>query len=379
MYIDLERIPVYIQTGLMALPVTALLVAYLRRQGKSAEKLRGCIGTDPLGILISNGTLPVSPESAYAAMAQLTAWAIKHAPRLQTIVVRGHPYHDGGGSAVQELAFVMATAVEYLNEMQTRGISVDDAAVRMRFSFSVGSQFFMEIARLRAARLVWAQIVSAFGGSGDAQKMFIHACTSAWNKTIYDPYVNLLRATTEALAGVMGGADSMQVGAFDQVIRPADEFSRRIARNIHLILQKECNFTRPVDPPGGSWYIEKLTDSVARKAWNLFQDIEAKGGMSRALREGFPQAQVAQTAAKRKANIARRKDIFVGTNMYPNLDEKPLEGRPADHEAIQRMQSVRLAGYRLSVDHACRQAVLETLAGAREDVVEAVGTVACRT
>ncbi len=369
--IDLDRIPVYIQAGLMVLPVTALLVAYLRRQGKSADKLRGCIGTDPLGVLVSSGTLPVALENAYDAMAQLTAWARGHAPLLQTIVVRGHPYHDGGGNAVQELAFAMATAVEYLDEMQARGISVDDAAVRMRFSFSVGSQFFMEIARLRAARLVWAQIVRAFGGGEEAQKMFIHVCTSAWNKTIYDPYVNLLRATTEAFAGVMGGADSIQVGAFDQAVRPADEFSRRIARNIQLILQKECKFTMPVDPPGGSWYVEKLTDSIAGKAWSLFQEVEARGGMSGALREGFPQAQVAQTAAKRKANIARRKDIFVGVNMYPNLDEKPLEAHPADHEAVQRRQPASLAGYRLSTDQAGRQAALETLAGARENVVEA--------
>jgi len=369
--IDLERVPVYIQAGLMALPVTALLVAYMRQRGKSTEKLRGCTGADPLGILVSRGALPVPLESAYDAMAQLTAWTREHAPLLQTIVVRGHPYHDGGGSAVQELSFVMATAVEYLDEMRARGISVDDAAVRMRFSFSVGSQFFMEIARLRAARLVWSQIVSAFGGGEEAQKMFIHVCTSAWNKTIYDPYVNLLRTTTEAFAGVMGGADSIQVGPFDQAIRPADGFSRRIARNIQLILEKECRFTMPVDPPGGSWYVEKLTDSIAGKAWSLFQEVEARGGMSRALLEGFPQARVAQTAAKRKANIARRKDIFVGVNMYPNLDEKLLEAYPVDHGEIQRRQSARLAAYRLSVDQADRQERLSALAGARESVVEA--------
>jgi len=373
--IAIERIPVCIQAGLMALPVTALLAALMRRQGKSTEKLRGCIGSDPLGVLARKGALPGSLAGAYDAMARLTAWAKKHAPQLQTIVVQGHPYHDGGGSAVQELAFAAATAVEYVGEMQARGLSVADVAARIRFSFSAGSEFFMEIAKLRAARLVWAEVISAFGGNEDAQKMFMHVCTSAWNKTIYDPYVNLLRTTTEAFAGVMGGADSMNVGTFDRVIRPADDFSRRIARNIQIILNEECKFTVPVDPAGGSWYIENLTDSIARKAWRLFQAVEAKGGMFKALREGFPQAQTAQTAAKRKSNIARRKDIFVGTNMYPNLSEKPLAAHPVDHAAIQREQSERLADYRAFAGQTRCRTALEALAGARESapgrVVEA--------
>jgi len=364
--IDVERIPVYIQAGLMALPVAALLAAFMRQQGKSTKKLRGCIVMDPLAVLAREGTLPISLEGTYDTMAQLTTWAREHAPQLQTIVVQGHPYHDGGGHAVQELAFIMATAVEYLSELQDRGLSINDAAARMRFSFSVGAPFFIEIAKLRAARLVWAEVVSAFGGDKNAKKMFIHVCTSAWNKTIHDPYVNLLRTTTEAFAAVMGSADSLHVGAFDQAVRPAEDFSRRIARNIQIILNKECKFAVPVDPPGGSWYVEKLTDSIARKAWSLFQEVEAKGGMSEALREGFPQTQVAQTAARRKTNIARRKDIIIGTNMYPNLNEKPLAVQPVDHEAIQREQSAHLADYRVSTDQVRSQSSLEKLARASE-------------
>ena len=370
--IDVERIPIYIQAGLMALPVTALLAAFMRQQGKSTEKLRGCIGLDPLGALARRGTLPGSLKGAYDTMAWLTAWVREHAPQLQTIVVQGQPYHDGGSSAVQELAFAVATAVEYVSEMQARGISVADVARRIRFSFSAGSGFFMEIAKLRAARLVWAEVINAFGGNEDAKKLFMHVCTSAWNKTIYDPYVNLLRTTTEAFAGVMGGADSLHVATFDQAIRPADDFSRRIARNIQIILNEECKFTIPVDPSGGSWCIEKLTDSIARQAWRLFQEIEARGGMFKALQEGFPQAQVAQTAAKRRSNIAQRKDIFVGTNMYPNLNEMPLVVHPVDHEAIQREQSAHLADYRLSVDQARCRLALERLARARESTPESV-------
>lgn len=389
--VDLKKIPVHIQAGTMGLPVLALLGAYMRQQGKSTEKLRGCIGMDPLGLLVRTGVLPYSLADAYDAMAWATAWAKDHAPLLQTVVVQGNPYHDAGGSAVQELAFAAATAAEYLGEMQARGISVDDAAARMRFSFSLGSDFFLEIAKLRAARLLWSQIAGAFGGGDKAQKMYLHVSTADWNKTVYDPYVNILRMTTEAFAGVMGGADSINVGAFDRAIRPADEFSRRIARNIHFILNDEAKLTIPVDPAGGSYYIEKMTDSIARKAWSLFQEVEAKGGLYKALQEGFPQEQAAQTAAKRKANIARRKDIFVGTNMYPNTIEKPLAVNQFDHKALKLEQSERLAGYRAAVNRAGLQAALDTLTGAKEKggggVVEAavqaalcgatLGTLAC--
>ncbi len=373
--IDLGKTPVYIQAGTMGLPMLALLGAYMRHQGKSAENLRGCIGMDPLGLLVRTGVLPYSLEDAYDAMAWTTAWAKDHAPLLQTVVVQGNPYHDAGGSAVQELAFAAATAAEYLGEMQARGISVDDAAARIRFSFSSGSDFFLEIAKLRAARLIWSQIAGAFGGSESAQKMYMHVSTSGWNKTVYDPYVNVLRTTTEAFAGVMGGADSINIGTFDRAIRPADDFSRRIARNIHFILNDEAKLTIPVDPSGGSYYVEKMTDSIARKAWSLFQEVEAKGGMYKALQEGFPQGQAAQTASKRRANIARRKDIFVGTNMYPNTIEKPLAVNPVDHKTIKLKQAELLAGYRASLDKAALQAGLDALIEAKAEggggVVEA--------
>lgn len=373
--VDLEKTPLYIQAGTMGLPVLALLGAYMRVKGKSLEKLQCCIGMDPLGLLVSAGVLPYALEDAYDAMAWTTAWAIDHAPLMQTILVQGHSYHDAGGSAVQELAFAAATASEYLGEMLDRGISAEDAAARMRFSFSSGSDFFLEIAKFRAARLLWSQIAGTFGCSDKAQKMYLHVSTSAWNKTVHDPYVNILRLTTEAFAGVMGGADSINVGAFDQAVRPADEFARRVSRNIHLILNDEAKLTIPVDPSGGSYYIEKMTDTMARKAWALFQEVEAKGGMSKALQEGFPQEQAAQTAARRKANIARRKDIFVGTNMYPNLIEKPLAVNPVDHKTIKGRQSELLAGYRAAVRKEELQPALDALAGAKEEggpvVVEA--------
>ena len=342
--VDLETTPIYVQADTSALSFTALLAALMQQQGQSLAKLRGAIGMDPLGHLACHGHLPRDLAGVYDAMAELTRWAATNAPQVQTITVQGHPYHNGGAATTQELAFALATAVEYLRTMQTHGLSIDDTAPRIRFSLSIGSNFFMEIARLRAARIVWAKIVAAFGGNAESQKMRVHTRTSAWNQTVYDPHVNLLRGTTEAFSAVVGGCDSLHVSPFDELVRTPDEFSRRIARNTHVVLREESNLARTVDPAGGSWYVETLTDAVARQTWTIFQEVEKQGGMVKALEAGWPQAQVATTAAQRAANLAKRKDIFVGTNMYPNPKETRLEAPPVDAAAIKAERATADAG-----------------------------------
>ncbi len=370
--VDLETTPIYIQASASALTFTALLAALAQQQGKSLAKLRGAIGMDPLGQLARDGKLPRDLDGIYNVMAQLTTWAAANAPQLQTITVQGHPYHNGGASTTQELAFALATAVEYIRAMQSRGLSIEDIAPRIRFSLSVGTNFFMEIARLRAARLLWAKIVKAFGGSDAAQKMSLHARTSAWNQTVYDPHVNLLRATTEAFSSAVGGCDSLHISPFDELLRTPDEFSRRIARNTHTVLREESHITRTVDPAGGSWYVENLTDSAGRKAWALFQEIEKQGGMVKALEAGAPQKQVADTAAKRAANIAKRKDIFVGSNMYPNLKETRLEPEAVDFAARQAERAAALSQYRASANAGQKQAALDALAQGGNKVEAAI-------
>ncbi len=360
--VDLEATPIYVQADTSALSFTALLAALAQQQGKSLAKLRGAIGMDPLGHLAAHGHLPRDLAGVYDAMAQLTGWAATHAPQVQTITVQGHPYHNGGASTTQELAFALATAVDYLRTMQSHGLSIDDTAPRIRFSLSIGSNFFMEIARLRAARLLWAKIVAAFGGNAESQKMRVHARTSAWNQTVCDPHVNLLRGTTEAFSAVVGGCDSLHVSPFDELVRVPDEFSRRIARNTHVVLREESNLARTVDPAGGSWYVETLTDAVARQTWTLFQEVEKQGGMGAALAAGWPQAQVAATAAQRAANLAKRKDIFVGTNMYPNPKETRLEAPPVDTLAIKAERTAALAACRAAADTGKKQAALAQLA-----------------
>ncbi len=180
----------------------------------------------------------------------------------------------------------------------------------------------MEIAKLRAARLLWARAVGAAGGEADAQRLVCHGRTTRWNKTVLDPHVNLLRTTTEAFAGVVGGCSGLQVGTFDECIRTPDDFSRRLARNIQIILAEECQLGRVVDPAGGSWYVETLTRQLADKAWTIFQEIERFGGMRAALNEGYPQSLVERTATERISAVASRRDTIIGTNLHPNLREK---------------------------------------------------------
>jgi methylmalonyl-CoA mutase len=368
--VDLEKTPIFIQASTSALTFTALLAGLVKQQGKDLKNVRGALGMDPLGQLARDGRLPRDLDGIYDVMAQLTTWAKTNAPQLQTITVQGSPYHNGGASTTQELAFALATGVEYLRAMQARGLSVDDAAPRFRFALSIGTHFFMEIARLRAARVLWAKIVQAFGGNAESQKMSLHARTSAWNQTVYDPHVNLLRATTEAFSSAVGGCDSLHISPFDELLRVPDEFSRRVARNTHTVLREESHITKTVDPAGGSWYVENLTDSVARKTWAIFQEIEKQGGMAKALAAGWPQNQVADTAAKRAANIAKRKDIFVGTNMYPNLKETRIEAAPTDAWAVQTERTEALKAVRAKANVANKQAALDALAKGSANAVE---------
>ena len=362
--VDLGQTPIFIEAGASGIPMTAMMAALLDKRSGSKDKLRGCIGADPLGELAREGRLARSMSGAYDDMAQLTAWAATNAPNLQTVVVRGHPYHDGGGNAIQELAFVIATGAEYLRELTKRGVSIDQAARSFLFTLSLGSNFFMEIAKLRAARILWANVVAAFGGNEESRKMRIHARTSAWNKTLYDPNVNMLRSTTEAFSGVLGGCDSMHISPVDEVARVPNDFSRRVARNTHTVLREEAGLTRTIDPAGGSWYVENLTDTVARTAWDLFREVEKQGGMGKALQAGSPQKQVAAVSAQRAKSYAQRRDVFVGTNMYPNPTDTPLAVSDIDHAAFQAQRAAELSTYRDGADPQWRQSALDKLAQA---------------
>ncbi|WP_096198939.1 methylmalonyl-CoA mutase family protein [Bacillus sp. FJAT-45350] len=323
--IEFEAIPLHVHGGAHSLSFLALVIGALKKMNRMPEALSGCIGMDPIGELVRTGSVSYELEECYQGMVDATRWANEKAPNLQTVVVSGDVYHNGGSSAVEELAFSLATGAEYLSAMTSRGVDINNAAKAIRFSFSVGADYFTEIAKLRAARTLWTTIVKAFGGDKETQKMYIHARTSSWTKTVYDPYVNMLRSTSEAFSAAVGGADSIHVSPFDEPIQKSTPFSRRIARNASIILQEEAHIARTVDPAGGSWYVEVLTDKLAQKAWTLFQQVEEKGGILEAIKEKLPQTLIHDIAIKRENNIAHRKDVFVGTNMYANMTEKSLD------------------------------------------------------
>lgn len=359
--VNLEKISLFVRSGASALPFAALLLALARKRKNAFANLRGCIEMDPLGVLAHEGKLPQSLSSAYGEMARLTRWAEVHTPQLQTICVHSRSWHEAGGNAVQELAFTLGTGVEYLRALDKLGVDVNVAAPRFRFAVTVGVNFFMEIAKLRALRMLWARAVAAAGGNEAAQKASLHVRTAQWNKTVVDPYNNMLRATVEAFAGVLGGCDSLQVGAFDEVIRPPDDFSLRIARNTQLVLQKECCLDHVIDPAGGSWYVESATAELAARAWALFQDVEKRGGMEAALRAGFPQQSVAATAVEKIKAVTRRRDSIVGVNQYANTREKPLAVPAADNRAFHKRRAQQIASHRTSLDEGESQLVLNRL------------------
>lgn len=361
--INLETVPLFIRSGASGLSVGVLLVALAQQRGVALGKLRGCVEISPLGILAHEGVLPQSLDEAYREMAAFTAWAARQAPQLQTICVHTRAWHEAGGTAIQELAFGLATALEYFREMNVRGLDVETVAPRTRMALTVGSQFFMEIAKLRAARLLWARLVAALGGGAAAQRASLHVRTSLFNKTVYDPYVNLLRTTVESFASVLGGCDSLQVGAFDEVVRPPDAFSQRVARNQQLLLREECHLTQVIDPAGGSWFVETLTDELARRAWGLFQEVEKLGGMARAMQVGWPQAEVAKVASERLKNVAQRRDCVIGTNVYANVTEQPLEVPVVEPAPFQKRRAEQVAAARTEADVAQHKAVLERLSG----------------
>lgn len=247
--------------------------------------------------------------------------------KMRFVGVNGHKFHESGSTITQELAFTLAVGHEYLVALIKRGLTPDQAAGTIRFSMAVSSNYFMEIAKFRAARMLWANIVAAYNPQrGCSQKMRQHAVTSRWNITAYDPYVNMLRGTTEAMSATIAGVHSLEVTPFDAAYSAPTDFSSRIARNAQLLLKHESHFDQVADPSGGSYYIETLTNSIAEGAWKLFREVEEKGGYIEAFKAGFIQDQVEASAARKNINIATRREILIGTNQYPNFGETSAEG-----------------------------------------------------
>ena len=321
--VAIDCVPVHLEAGAVAQPAASNYLAAVQARGIPKAKLTGSVTADPLGVWVQNGKLASPLTAQLDALAEWTSAAQASAPALRTIGVSTVAWSDAGATATQELAFALAAGVEYLRELARRDVAVATTAARMRFTFAVGPQFFSEIAKFRAFRLLWARVMAAFGAGAAAKDVVVHARTGTWNKTLHDVHVNMLRVTTEACSAVLGGVDSLHVSPYDEVCGASDEISQRIARNVHTLLAEEFHFTDTSDPAGGSWYVEKLTDDFARRAWKLFQEIEALGGYAAALRAGMPQKLVNASAADKDDAISKRRAGLIGTNLFPNLREKP--------------------------------------------------------
>jgi methylmalonyl-CoA mutase len=304
---------------------SAILESLLEIAGDSGEKISGFIGLDPIAILAEQGTFPREINELYDQWAELIKKADQNMPHLKTILVDTTPYHNGGANAVQELAAGLSAAVYHIQELLDRGLSLEKILSKIVFKFAIGANFFMEIAKLRAARMLWNKITEAYGARPENRKMIIAAETSKLTKTVYDPYVNLLRSGNEAFAAVLGGIQYLHVSPYDEPENKFSSFSDRIARNTQLILREEAHLNKTADPAGGSWYIEHLTNELAEKSWGLFLQIDDRGGMLEALKSGWLQQQISEIREKRQMDVYTRKQSIIGTNIYANLNDKPLQ------------------------------------------------------
>jgi methylmalonyl-CoA mutase len=319
--INLEKTEINFLCSGQAKEIISLVGRIAKNRGTEPEKLHGSFEADPIGKLMVNGNLCVSLNDGLDYLASATEIAA-FLPNFRTVHVNAVNFNNAGADVIQELAFGLSMGNEYLVQLTGRNLNSDIAASSIRFSFGIGSNYFFEIAKLRAARLLWSVVSNGFKpGKKDSCRMKIHCVTSEWNKTADDPYMNMLRTQTEAMSAVLGGTDSLTVEPFDITIRKPDDFSERIARNQQLILKEESYFGRVVDPGGGSYYIENLTDHIAENAWNLFLKIEKEGGFISALQKGLIQNMLSDSALCRKKNNPGRKIIMSGTNYFHDTAE----------------------------------------------------------
>lgn len=326
--VDLAKTSVHLEAGSDSLAVAAAFLALAEKRNHGVEALRGALCFDPIGELASEGGLRGGLDARLAELRELAVWGHEHAAGLRTVCVDANVYHESGASEVQELAWSIATGVEYLRQLVSAGLGVDDAAQKILFRFASSGEFFVQIAKLRAARWLWAKVVSAAGGGLTSAAMQMHCRSSERTKARRDPWVNMLRVTAECTAAVLGGAQSVATLPFDAVIGPADELARRVARNTQIVLRDESNLDKVADPAGGSWFIESLTEELARAAWEQFRAIEAGGGLLSALKSGQLADELELVVGSERRRVATRHAPILGVSEFPNLDEAAVERQP---------------------------------------------------
>ena len=360
--IPLDQISVSMTMNGAVLPILAFFIVAAEEQGIQPHQLSGTIQNDILKEFMVRNTYIYPPAPSMKIVADIFAYTSVHMPKFNSISISGYHMHEAGAPAHMELAYTLADGLEYVKTGISAGLALDDFAPRLSFFWGIGMHHFMEIAKLRAGRLLWSKLIERLGPK-DSKSMALrtHCQTSGWSLTEQDPFNNVSRTMIEAAAAVFGGTQSLHTNALDEAIALPTDFSARIARNTQLVLQKEYGITRTVDPWGGSYYVESLTSELCKKAWELIEEIEALGGMTKAIEAGIPKLRIEEAAAIKQAQIDAGKSVIVGVNRYQNPEEDLLQILEIDQTEVRRQQVTRLDKIRGNRDETAVQEALKAI------------------
>ncbi len=365
--IPLDQMSVSMTMNGAVIPVLAFYIVAAEEQGVSQDKLEGTIQNDILKEFMVRNTYIYPPEPSMRIISDIFGYTSKHMPKFNSISISGYHMQEAGATQVQELAFTIADGAEYVRYGVNSGLDIDKFAGRLSFFFAIGMNFFMEIAKLRAARTLWHRVMTELGAKDERSKMLrTHCQTSGVSLTEQDPYNNVMRTTIEAMAAMLGGTQSLHTNALDEAIALPTDFSARIARNTQIVIQEETGMCNVVDPLGGSYYIEALTKELVDKAWAIIERVEAEGGMAKAVAAGWPKAMIEEAAASRQARVDRGEDVIVGVNKFRLKDEAEIEILEVDNLKVREAQIARIAKVKAGRDQAACTAALDALrAGAK--------------
>lgn len=360
--IPLDKVSVSMTMNGAVLPILANYVVAAEEQGVSSDKLSGTIQNDILKEFMVRNTYIYPPTPSMKIISDIFAYTSENMPKFNSISISGYHMQEAGADAALELAYTLADGKEYIQTAIKSGLKIDSFAPRLSFFFGIGMNFYMEVAKLRAARLLWNEIVSEFNPENPKSSMLrTHCQTSGWSLTEQDPYNNIVRTTIEAMAAVFGGTQSLHTNSFDEAIALPTEFSARIARNTQIILQEETGITKVVDPWGGSYMMETLTKEIADRAREIMKEVDELGGMAKAIEKGVPKLNIERSAASKQARIDRGEDVIVGVNKYPNPKDDPVEVLEIDNVKVREGQLKALEEIRTSRDNGKVQEALNAL------------------
>ncbi|ARR53922.1 methylmalonyl-CoA mutase [Rhizorhabdus wittichii DC-6] len=365
--IPLDQMSVSMTMNGAVIPVLAFFIVAGEEQGVPMAQLDGTIQNDILKEFMVRNTYIYPPEPSMRIISDIFAFTSQNMPKFNSISISGYHMQEAGATQVQELAFTIADGMEYVKYGVASGLDIDKFAGRLSFFFAIGMNFFMEIAKLRAARVLWHRVMTKLGARDERSKMLrTHCQTSGVSLTEQDPYNNVMRTTIEAMAAMLGGTQSLHTNALDEAIALPTDFSARIARNTQIVIQEETGMTRVVDPLGGSYYVESLTQELVDRAWEIIEKVEAEGGMAKAVAAGWPKAMIEEASAAKAARIDRGEEIIVGVNKYRLANEEEIDILDVDNHAVREAQIRRIQAVKAGRDEATCQAALAALTdGAR--------------